>query len=126
MLGVTPDISALLNEERVYSPQQLIDNDPVSMAVRTGLPFDFVVNLISQSQVWSFFGATAAKLGPYAYGDARMIKRVMDQIAAGNADAIASLQAVSQAVGIDEATLKVVFRAIAADPYTLFLDGISS
>jgi hypothetical protein len=119
VVGVTPDISAKLNEEEVYSPQQLVGNDPVSLAVRCGLPFDFVVNLIAQSQVWSYLGATTVKLAPHGYGDCRMIKRLMD-LGAGN-PRDATLAALATAAGLDAQVLTNVFNAIAGDGYTIFL-----
>jgi hypothetical protein len=125
MAGVTPDIAGLLNEEGIYSPQQLVDTDPVSLAVRTGMPFDFVVNLISQSQVWSWLGDTTHKLSARGYGDARMVKRLMDGVAANQADAITALQSLATALQMDLAALKLVLKAIAEDPYTAFLFGIT-
>jgi hypothetical protein len=124
MMGVTPDISAQLGEEGIYAPQQLIDTDPVSLAVRTGLPFDFVVNLIAQSQVWSFLGETATKLAPLGYGDARMIKRLMDGVAAQDANAVSALTALAQTLAMDKAMLTIVLKALAADAYTVFLFNI--
>jgi hypothetical protein len=126
MRGVTPDIADLLNDEGIYSAQQLVDTDPVSLALRTGLSFDLVVNLISQSQVWSYMGDAASKLAAYGFCDARMIKRLMDAIATGDEVAIATRKSVTAAAGFtDEAMLTFVFKAIATDPYTEFLFGIS-
>jgi hypothetical protein len=125
MLGVTPDIAGQMNEEGVYAPQQLVDTDPVSLALRTGLPFDFVVNLIAQSQVWSYLGSTTAALAPLGYGDARMVKRLVDAIGQGDTAAINTRRALAAKLELDEAILTTVFKQIADDPYTVFLVDIS-
>jgi hypothetical protein len=70
LAGVTPDVSALLGGEGITAVQQLASHDPVALAIRTGLPFDYVLNLISQSQAWCYLGSTAGTLIPLALGDA--------------------------------------------------------
>ncbi len=75
MTGVTPGVSGRLNEEGISSPQQLANTDPVSLAIRAGLSFDLVLNLVAQSQVWCFVGDTAAKMAPLGFSDARMVRR---------------------------------------------------
>jgi hypothetical protein len=62
--GVRPAISARLIEESVTAHQQLADTDPVSLAIRAGLPFDLVLNLVAQGQVWSCLCDTMAGLAP--------------------------------------------------------------
>jgi hypothetical protein len=64
MLGVTQSISDVLVEEDITCAQQLADIDPVVLAVRTGLSFDYVLFLAAQSLVWCFLGRTACELGP--------------------------------------------------------------
>jgi hypothetical protein len=128
LTGVTPDISAKLNEEEVYSPQELVDIDPVFLAVRTGLPFDFVVNLSAQSLVWSYLGGTTASLTPLGYGDARMVHRLMARPAAERDTVITALAAATkiddQGTKMDPAVLTSVFTAISEDKYTDFLCGL--
>lgn len=132
MSGVTADVSAQLADAKIYSPQQLIDTDPLSLTLRTGLPFDFVVNLISQSQVWSWLGAAAADLIPTGYGDARMIRRLMTGLAAAPAPAPGApptpdpIAAMAVVLNTDPALLRPVLQAIADDPYTGFLAAIST
>jgi hypothetical protein len=128
MSGVTADISSQLSDNGVYAPQQLIDTDPVSLTLRTGLQFDFVVNLIAQSQVWSWLGATTAGLAPTGYGDARMIHTLMTgpAPAAGAPDPIAApIAALAAAAKVDPGLLRPVLQKIAADSYTEFLVAIS-
>jgi hypothetical protein len=64
ILGVTQSISDVLVEEDITCAQQLADIDPVVLAVRTGLSFDYDLFLAAHSLVWCFLGRTACELGP--------------------------------------------------------------
>jgi hypothetical protein len=128
MSGVTPDVSDQLKDAGAVSPPQLADTDPVSLTLRTGLPFDFVINLAAQGQVWSYLGATAAALTPYGYGDARAIAKLMDPNNAAQQaclDALARKCLVDDKIQVDACLLTAIFEAIARDAYTQFLVGIS-
>ena len=73
LTGVTPDVAATLNGEGISAVQQIASMDPVALAVRTGLPFDYVLNLSAQSQAWCSLGSTVGKLAPLGLGDARVL-----------------------------------------------------
>jgi hypothetical protein len=124
LAGVTPDIAALLNAEGVQAVQQLATLDPVSLAIRTGLSFDFMLNLVAQSQAWCFLGDKTKCLQDMGLGDARPIAdivRRMEQHGEDDPMVVAIMTAASGKTGIDPSALKFLFRRIAGDEYTQFL-----
>ncbi len=118
MNGVTPDVSARLKDEGIYAPQQLVATDPVSLAIRTGLSFDFVLGLVAQAQLWSYFGSAVTKLTPIGCGDARMIYRFFRP---GAVPPAGIRTAIAQALAIEETALTAVLVEIAGDSFTKFL-----
>ena len=150
MLGVTRSVSDVLAEENITCAQQLADIDPVVLAVRTGLSFDYVLFLAAQSLVWCFLGRTAGLLGPLGYGDARAIwfltrqppdtqvavlKSLCAGVAATSPQLVTTPQALAgsggsgasvPAVWTDPRLLFQAFSKIALDPYTLFLVRFTS
>jgi hypothetical protein len=129
MLGVTQRVSDVLAEENITCAQQLADIDPVVLAVRTGLSFDYVLFLAAQSLVWCFLGKTASILGPLGYADARAIWYLEN--AKGDTERAAVLKSLDDHFvaiatkdapkSIDAVLLGEAFDKIAKDPYTLFL-----
>jgi hypothetical protein len=129
MLGVTQSVSDVLAEENITCAQQLADIDPVVLAVRTGLSFDYVLFLAAQSLVWCFLGKTASVLGPLGFADARAIWYLMNDTEEDKRTAVLkSLDARFTALAtkdspkqIDDVLLRQAFEKIAKDPYTIFL-----
>ena len=117
--GVTADISATLQGEGIRSPLQLACEDPVSLAIKSGFSFDYVLNLVSQAQAWSYIGETAGKLVPLGLGDARSISQLVSLNDTSARQTI--LNTVATKVGIDSQVLLFDFTNIANDPYTKFL-----
>ena len=117
--GVTPDISATFQGEGIRSTLQLACEDPVSLAIRSGFSFDYVLNLVSQAQAWSYIGETAGKLAPLGLGDARSISQLVSLNDTGARQAI--LNAVATKVEMDSQLLLFNLTNIARDPYTEFL-----
>ncbi len=133
MLGVTQSISDILVEENITCAQQLADIDPVVLAVRTGLSFDYVLFLAAQSLVWCFLGRTVSELGPLGLADARAIWYLMTKPEDELKEVLASLDAHFAAVAtqqapkyIDAVLLREAFQKIAVDPYTQFLVHFTS
>ena len=130
MVGVTQPISDVLAQENITCAQQLADVDPVVLALRTGLSFDYVLFLAAQSLVRCFVGRTAAALGPLGMADARAIWFLMRKSAADQDQVFRSLAArmpgSAAAPAIDEILLRQAFRKIARDPYTIFLVDFTS
>ena len=125
MQGMTPTVSAALGAEGITAVQQLADQDPVSLALRAGLSFDYMMNLVAQAQAWSFIGPTAGVLAPLDLGDARPIARLIGALNSGDAAARAragqTLAEAATATKIGPWLLETAFRDIAADSYTVFL-----
>jgi hypothetical protein len=134
MVGVTQPVSDVLAEENITCAQQLADIDPVVLAVRTGLSFDYVLFLAAQSLVWCFLGKTASTLGPIGLADARAIWYLMKKKpedeqnkVLASVDALFAAAATPQSPkSIDAVLLRQAFEKIAIDPYTLFLVHFTS
>ena len=93
MLGVTQSVSDILAEENITCAQQLADIDPVVLAVRTGLSFNYILFLAAQSLVWCFLGKTAAVLGPLGLAAARAIWYLMAKPEDERKEVLASIDA---------------------------------
>ena len=78
--GVTVPISAMLLAEGVNSVDQLIGMDPVLLSIRTGLPFKFVLNLISQAVVRRHLGIGASGLVPLDLATCEQIKSFVERL----------------------------------------------
>jgi hypothetical protein len=76
--GVSATTATLLEAEGVSSVDQLATMDPVLLAIRTGLPFSFILHLGSQAVVWRHLGENASKLTGMALGNAEAIARLLD------------------------------------------------
>ena len=133
MLGVTQSVSDVLAQENITCAQQLCDIDPVVLAVRTGLSFDYVLFLAAQSLVWCFLGKTAASLAPIGLADARAIWYLMQkspedrQKVLTSVDKLLTAAATTQAPKpIDDVLLLQAFDKISIDPYTTFLVDFTS
>jgi hypothetical protein len=128
LTGVTPDVAAALNGEGVSAVQQIASMDPVALAVRTGLPFDYVLNLSAQSQAWCCLGSTVANLAPLGLGDARALAKLSERVERTPPDdeAQAILESASKAASLDKDVLRSAIRNIAAEPYTQFLLKLAS
>jgi len=125
--GVTPEISAVLGGEGVTAVQQLASVDPIALAIRSGLPFDYLLNLVAQSQAWCFLGSPVADLASLGLGDSRAIAKLVDRLDRVPPDEEAAhvLDAASMAAKVDKFVLKSSFREIARDSYTQFLLKVS-
>ena len=130
MVGVTQPVGDALAEENITCAKQLADIDPVVLAVRTGLSFDYVLFLAAQSLVWCFLGKTASALGPIGLADARaiwylMTKKPEDELTKilASVDALFAAAATASKApkSIDADLLRQAFEKIAIDPYTMFL-----
>ena len=125
---MTPDVAAALNGEGVSAVQQIASMDPVALAVRTGLPFDYVLNLSAQSQAWCSLGSTVANLAPLGLGDACALAKLSERVERTPPDdeAQAILESASKAASLDKNVLRSAIRNIAAEPYTQFLLKLAS
>jgi hypothetical protein len=128
LTGVTPDVAAALNGEGISAIQQIASMDPVALAVRTGLPFDYVLNLSAQSQAWCCLGSTVGNLAPLGLGDARALAKLSERVERTPPDDEAQtiLESASKAANLDKVVLRSAIRNIAAEPYTQFLLKLAS
>jgi hypothetical protein len=126
--GASPQISAVLAGEGIGAIQQLASVDPVALSVRTGLPFDFILDLVAQAQAWRYLGPATEALGKLGLGSALSIRRLVDRLARKPPDeeAKAVLRASANLLQLDETVVKTIFNELAADPYTGFLLSIAS
>jgi len=75
--GVTADISAIIGLEGITSIEQLLGADPVSLAIRTGLPFKLMLRLGSQAVVRRHLGMGATALVPIGLADAEPVAHLV-------------------------------------------------
>jgi hypothetical protein len=128
LAGASPQISAVLAGEGIGAIQQLASVDPVALSVRTGLPFDFILDLVAQAQAWRYLGAATEALGKLGLGSAMPIRRLMDRLARKPSDeeAKAVLTASAKLLQLDETVVKTMFTELASDPYTGFLVSVAA
>jgi len=122
LAGATPQISAVLAGEGIGAIQQLASIDPVALSVRTGLPFDFILDLVAQAQAWRYLGPATEALGKLGLGSAMSIRRLVDRLARKPPDeeAKAVLTASAKLLQLDETVVKTMFNELAADPIPVF------
>jgi hypothetical protein len=127
LAGASPQISAVLAGEGIGSIQQLASVDPVALSVRTGLPFDFILDLVAQAQAWRYLGPATEALGKLGLGSAMSIRRLADRLVQKPADEEAEgvLTASAKLLQLDEMVVKSMFNELAADPYTGFLLSVA-
>lgn len=118
MVGVTRPVSDVLADENITNAQQIAGIDPVVLAVRTGLSFEYVLNLAAQSIVWSYLGPTTLKLAPLGLFDARAIAWLMRHESETNRQKVFDLLQTQTALG---PAIEHAFRRICDNAYTQFL-----
>lgn len=135
--GVSVYVSSMLHAEGVNSIDQLIGMDPVLLSIRTGLPFKFVLNLISQAVVRRHMGNSVTRLtaldlttceqitafvnaqignaqpGTSAANYTEILKQAVENINKGSADG----------QQVNEESLKLTFLNIRNDSFSRFLTG---
>lgn len=64
LAGVDEDKAAALKMEGVSTIGQLVAIDPVRVSIRTGLPFEYILNLVDAALLWVFVGNALKPLAP--------------------------------------------------------------
>jgi len=77
---VTADVSAQLGLEGITSIEQIVGSDPVSLAIRTGLPFKLMLRLGSQAVVRRHLKMNAGALAGIGLADAEPIARLLREL----------------------------------------------
>ncbi|KVO57231.1 hypothetical protein [Burkholderia stagnalis] len=141
--GVTKAVTASLHAEGITSIEQMAAADPVTLSIRTGFPFRFTLRLGSQAIVRRHFGPDAAKLLPIGLADVVPIYLLVqtldgektptlpprldnpDEIVAEAAARLYPDARADDAIARANAVVKMKFRQIAAEEYTLMLARIT-
>lgn len=139
--GVTVATASMLQAEGVNSIDELIGMDPVLLSIRTGMPFKFVLNLISQAIVRRHLGASAESLSVLDLSTCEQISSFVEQldkelesISKGQTNVPTEFSAVlDQAVNninktqgenepnVTKESLALAFRSIRSDNFSRFL-----
>jgi hypothetical protein len=64
LAGVDEDKAAALKIEGISTIGQLVTVDPVRVSIRTGLPFEYILNLVDAALLWVFVGNALKPLAP--------------------------------------------------------------
>jgi hypothetical protein len=136
--GVTLPIVATFEAEGVNSVEQVAAVDPVLLAIRTGMPFRYLLRLGSQAIVRRHFGDASLKLIPIGLADVVpifLLVKALDPATASEPPCIAHPEIVVKDAAVrlfpdiaEEQRMAVVdmkFRQIAAEEYTLMLARIT-
>jgi hypothetical protein len=101
----------------------LADVDPISLTIRSGLSFDYVIFLVAQSLVWCYLGVSTMKLVPLGLADCRAVAKLVQGLKDNPADAdlIIIIEAAATALGVPRSCVEMNFKNIAADSYTRFI-----
>lgn len=143
--GVTKSVSQTLQVEGIESIEQVASADPVTLSIRTGFPFRFTLRLGSQAIVRRHFGDNAAELLPIGLGDVvpiYLLVQAMDgkgpppfalppgAVPQPDEKDLVITNAATRLFPNDvpaqrEAIVRMKFRQIAAEEYTLMLAKIT-
>ena len=126
--GVTVPIASSLSAEGVESVEQLLGMDPILLAIRTGLPFKFILQLGAQAVVWRHLGEAAERLVPVDLAYAQQVARLVQAVDANPERRKELLSAVGSRLKIgsgdpdlSDDTILFILRSIVDDSYTKFL-----
>jgi len=128
--GVTVQVAAVLSEEGIGSIQILASKDPVLLACRTALPFDFTLELAAQAIAQTYLGDKIQRLSTLGLGDAYLISKFMlknppKQPQQGQSAEEKILTEAAQLLGpISYESTYLAFENISNDNYTKFLVSI--
>jgi hypothetical protein len=119
--GVDRAISDRLADADITTIPQLAWCDPISIVMRTSLPFDYVVDIVSQALAWVYLGKKLEMLRLYGLRGAYEIHVMMDDLKKGDPQAVAVLPVIAKAVDMPVEGLTYALVQIAEDGATLFL-----
>jgi hypothetical protein len=129
LAGVTTPVVGLFLAEGVYSVEQIAASDPVLLAIRTGLPFRFVLRLGGQAIVRRHLGDRARELVPLGLADAGPICDLVKRESEGDGFAVATEAVRTRLVAegdkdIPLGLVQMKFRQIAGEEYARMLSKI--
>jgi hypothetical protein len=94
LAGVDDSKARALTTEGVTTIGQLVTIDPIRVSIRTGLPFEYILNLINAALLWVFVGNALPLLAPLGLRGASDVLALDDDWVAADltATALAALQ----------------------------------
>jgi hypothetical protein len=131
--GTDRAIAERLAREDIRTIAQMAYCDPVHMAMRSNLCFNFVTDLMNQALMRMYFRDLADKLTPMGMRGAVEIRHLINELDSSDDDdpsspaarekalAKAALPEIAAALGQSPITTEQAFRHISFDPYTCFL-----
>ncbi|MDB5863874.1 MAG: hypothetical protein JWO70_1680 [Betaproteobacteria bacterium] len=125
--GINKPIVERLSKEDITSITQLAYCDPVRLAMRSNLTFNFIIDCMNQALAWLYLQEQLNTIRPLSLRGASEIKDLMDSIddpAADHDGAVQALPKIAEAIKQDPVTLKLTLRQVAEDPYTIFLHRV--
>jgi hypothetical protein len=126
--GVNKPIVERLAKEDITSISQIAYCDPVRLAMRSNLTFNFITDCMNQALAWLYFQEGLHAIRPLSLRGASEIRDLVDSIRDSTADdhydVLLALPRIAAAVNQDPLTLVRTLRQIAEDPYTVFLKQI--
>jgi hypothetical protein len=122
--GVTPGMAERLQDEGVSTILQLAYWNPVDLAIRANLTFNFAVDLVSQALAWLYLEDALVTARRFSLRGAYEIYTTVYDLDEGDdeerAIARATLEGLAKAINLDANVLLGILEQIAYDPYTQF------
>lgn len=129
--GINRAIVERLSDEDINTITQVAYCDPVRLIMRSNLTFNFVTDCMNQALAWLYLQSNLDSIRSLGMRGAFEISCLIDELHDANAQAapdktaheqaVAGFPLIAAAIKQDPATLQLVFRQIAYDPYTIFL-----
>jgi hypothetical protein len=121
-------------DEGISTISTLAWADPIDLTIRTNFDFNYVLDCMSQALLWVYFQDRTKLLYPLSLRGAQETSALMKDIAGvtfpmqpnmalttKQSQAVATLQAAAQLIGISDQALLTTFDQVATDPYTCFI-----
>ena len=123
--AIDADKSDRFIDEGITNIVQLASLDPVRMSIRTGLPFSYIMQCVSEAIVQNFFAEKSADVRKMGLRSALEFRNLWIQLQSAVAteqqrgkDVVTS---VKNALSMDEAIVRKIVDEIAQDSFTIFL-----
>jgi hypothetical protein len=92
LAGVDESKAQALATEGLTTIGQLVTVDPIRVSIRTGLPFEYILNLIDAALLWVFVGGTLKSLAPLGLRGASDVLALDDAWVRADTVALVALQ----------------------------------
>jgi hypothetical protein len=129
--GINRAIVERLANEDVTTITQIAYCDPVRLIMRSNLTFNFVTDCMNQALAWLYLKEDLNVIRALGLRGAVEIRQLIaDFDAQASADqaarqrAVAALPFIAAAIRQDVATVQIVLRQIAGDPFAIFLERV--